>query len=70
MLPGGYLPPQYLEDLRTLFTNDPWPGQRSEVPRTQVIIRAAPQLQERELLEMVRTWFGMGWPGNPCVIGG
>ena len=33
------------------------------------MVRGAPQLQGRELLELARTWFGMCWPGNPRTIG-
>ena len=28
-----------------------------------------PEMQEKELLEMVLTWIGMVWIGNPFVIG-
>ncbi|CAK0848267.1 unnamed protein product, partial [Prorocentrum cordatum] len=28
-----------------------------------------PELQEKELLELVVTWLGMCWPGNPFIIG-
>jgi len=39
------------------------------VPHSQVHIQNLPEMQEKELLEMVLTWFGMVWAGNPCVFG-
>ena len=39
------------------------------VPQFQVYIHNLPEMQENELLEMVLTWFGMVWIGNPFVSG-
>ena len=44
-LPCNYQPPKRLEELRASFTNRP--GQRGEVLRTQVVVRAAPQPQDK-----------------------
>ena len=37
-------------------------------PKTQVYIGNAPELQDLELVNMLTTWFGIMWPGNPTVI--
>ena len=38
------------------------------MPLAQVCAQGLPELQEKELLEMICTWFGMCWPGNPLFI--
>ena len=38
------------------------------VPQSQVYIQNLPDMQEKELLDTVLTWFGMAWIGNPFII--
>ena len=62
--------PRILSELHPSFTNRPRPWQRDEAPQIQVYFQGAPELQEKELLELICTWLGARWPGNPRVIGG
>ena len=41
----------------------------NRVTPSLVYIKNLPEMQEKELLDMVLTWFGMVWVGNPFVIG-
>ena len=38
------------------------------VPDTQVYINGLPELQDLELTNMINSFFGMLWPGNPFII--
>ena len=41
----------------------------SKVPNTMVYVKHLPDIQEREMLEMLLSWFGMVWIGNPFILG-
>ena len=39
-----------------------------QVPDTQVYINGLPEMQDLELTNMINSFFGMLWPGNPFII--
>ena len=57
-----YRIPYYLSDVHDDFFD------RVRVPHTLVYIKNLPAAQNKELLELVLTWFGMVLVGNPFVI--
>jgi len=52
-----------LRDIHNDYFNE------NHVPRSTVYIKRLPEMQEKELLEMMLTWFGMLWIGNPFILG-
>ena len=38
-------------------------------PATMVYVKCLPEMQEKELLEMLLSWFGVLWIGNPFILG-
>ena len=63
LLNVNYRPPVDLREIHTDFFNG------NQVPRSTAYIKRLPEMQEKELLEMLLTWFGLLWVGNPFILG-
>ena len=59
----NYRVPLDLREIHADFYN------ANHVPRSTAYIKCLPEMQEKELLEMLLTWFGMLWVGNPFILG-
>ena len=63
LLPEDYSPPMNLRCIHKDFFDSHY------VPETCVYVRRLPEVQEKELLNMLLSWFGMVWLGNPLILG-
>jgi len=63
LLNAEYYVPSHLRDIHPDFFES------DRVPPTMVYVKCLPEMQEQELLEMLLSWFGMVWIGNPFILG-
>ena len=58
-----YIVPVHLNEIHPDFFES------DKVANTMVYVKHFPEIQEREMLEMLLSWFGMVWIGNPFILG-